>query len=565
MKLFTKILLLSILLLNQQSVAQRYAPPVDFKILLSGTFGELRSNHFHTGIDIKTKGVEGHEIKAIADGYISRIKVSSWGYGKTIYLTHPQTGHTSVYAHLQKFSSKIDSLVIKEHYKKEKFEIDFFPKRRLLIKQGEVIALSGNSGSSAGAHLHFEIRDTKSEKPINPLHLGFKVKDDISPTLVNLKIYAFDTTLIDGYNKDKIYPVKKNNNTYSLKKTPTINGAFGLGIYTYDKGNDSYNKNGIYSIKLSIDNILYYEFKVDTLNFSTKRYINAHIDYFEKKETNKKYHKCYKVTNNRLNNYPIIINDGIINFDDTITHKIKLEVSDIYNNNSTLNFNVKATNNPFLLKCPIIKNSKLIAFKLEKPNIFKTDNFTIHMKPYSLYEDISLNYQTTDSIEGVFGLVHNLHKNTVPVHKKYILSIKTNVPDSLKNKVYIATTDMKGNFWYLGGTWKQGFLRSKVREFGNFCVVADTTKPEIRGLNIFNGKELNNQTNIKCIIKDKHSGINKYRAEIDGKWILMEYDHKRNLLQFNINNSLTRGEHIFTLQVIDNVGNEKIYTNTFNY
>ena len=158
--------------LNAQSIypIDFFASPVDIKMSIAGTFGELRTNHFHAGIDIKTEGVEGQEVRAIADGYISRIKVSSWGYGKAIYLTHPQTGHTSVYAHLQKFSPKINELVRKEHYKQESFEINFFPnKDDLIIKQGEIIALSGNSGSSNGAHLHFEIRDTKSEKPINPL------------------------------------------------------------------------------------------------------------------------------------------------------------------------------------------------------------------------------------------------------------------------------------------------------------------------------------------------------------------------------------------------------------
>ena len=210
MTFFKPFLLIVILLVNQNVLAQKYTPPFDFKMLLSGTFGELRSNHFHSGIDIRTQGVEGHKVKAIADGYISRIKISTSGFGKAIYITHPRTGHTSVYAHLQKFSSKIDGIVKKEHYKQESFEIDFFPnKDALQIKQGEIIALSGNSGGSGGPHLHFEIRDTKSEHPINPLQFGFDITDNMAPVLEKLKIYAFDTTLINGYNKSKIYTISK--------------------------------------------------------------------------------------------------------------------------------------------------------------------------------------------------------------------------------------------------------------------------------------------------------------------------------------------------------------------
>jgi hypothetical protein len=566
MKLNLSLFLIITLLTFSNTSAQQYQAPLDFKMLLSGTFGELRGNHFHAGIDIKTEGVEGQKVYAIADGYISRIKVSTWGYGKAIYITHPETGHTSVYAHLQKFSTKIDSLVKKEHYKKESFEINLYPnKEALTIKKGEIIALSGNSGGSAGAHLHFEIRDTKNEHPINPLQFGFKVNDNIAPTLKKLKIYAFDTTLINGYNKSKIYTINKADGNYSIKDTITINGAFSVGIFTYDKLNGSYNKNGVYSIKLCVDSNICYQFKVDELDFSTSRYINAHVDYKEKKESKNKYHRCYKLPNNKLDNYSNLINEGIINIKDTLMHSINLKVTDIYGNTSNLSFNVKATNNPFLMRCPLPKDTTTTSFKLEQPNLFKAPNFELHMEENSLYEPLQFRYNTTDSIKGVYGLVHNVHNNTIPVHKKYLLSIKANVPDTFKSKTYIATTNMKGNFWHLGGTWKEGFLQTKVREFGDFCIVADTTNPEIKGVNIFPGKVFNTQTSIKLTIKDKDSGIKSYRGEIDGKWILMDYDYKRNLLRFNIEKSLTKGKHTFTLKVIDNVENEKNYKAEFTY
>ena len=566
MKLISSLLLIIIILSKTLVQAQDYQAPLDFRMLLSGTFGELRGNHFHAGIDIKTEGVEGQKVYSIADGYISRIKVSTWGYGKVIYITHPKTGHTSVYAHLKKFSTKIDSIVKKEHYKKESFEINFYPnKDALTVNKGEVIALSGNSGGSDGAHLHFEIRDTQTERPINPLQFGFNIADNIAPTLKKIKIYALDTTLIDGYRKSKIITINKKGDKYSIDETPTINGAFAVGIFTYDKLNDSYNKNGVYSIKLCVDTNICYQFKVDELDFSTSRYINAHVDYKEKKESKNKYHRCYILPNNKLTNYSNLINEGIISIKDTLTHSISLEVADIYGNVSELDFKIKSTNNPLLNRCPIPKDSISIPFSFNKVNIFKKENIELYMDEFSLYEPLMFRYNTNDSVAGVFGEIHQVHFNNIPVHKKYMLSIKADVPDTLKSKTYIATTDMNGNYWHIGGVWENGFLKAKVREFGDFCIVADTTNPKIKGVNIFPGKVLNTQTTIKVTIKDKHSGIKSYRGEIDGKWILMDYDYKRNLLRFDIEKNISKGKHTFTLKVIDNLGNPTEYKAEFIY
>ena len=288
-------------LTNQITYSQEYINPLDFRLLLSGTFGELRGNHFHAGIDFKTKGVEGQNIYAIADGFVSRIKVSSYGYGKALYINHPD-GKTSVYAHLKEFSEKIDTIVKKEHYKREKFEINIFPKPNSInVSQGEIIALSGNSGSSQGAHLHFEIRDTKTEHPLDPLDFGFKVKDNISPILKELKIFD-----IDNNKLSKTYKIKKTKDKYYVGDTLYSNEKTSLGIYTFDQSNDAYNRNGVNSIKLFLDSNLIYHFELDKLDFSKNKYINAHIDYEEKVLSKKKFHKCFRLPNNSLKNYKTI-------------------------------------------------------------------------------------------------------------------------------------------------------------------------------------------------------------------------------------------------------------------
>ena len=285
----------------------------------------------------------------------------------------------------------------------------------------------------------------------------------------------------------------------------------------------------------------------------------------KRKRIKNKYHRCYKLPNNKLTNYTKLINNGIINFNDTLTHKINLEISDYFNNISSFNFKVKSTNNPFLLRCPLPKDTIKTSFKFNEENILQKNNINLHMQPFSLYEPIMFNYNVTESAEGVYGEVHHLHYNTVPVHKKYTLAIKANLPENLKRKAYIATTDMKGHFWYIGGKWNNGYLKTKTKVFGDFCIVVDTIKPEIRGLNIFPEKVLNSQQTIKLIIKDKESGIKSFRGEIDGKWILLDYDHKQNLVRFDIDNNIIKGEHIFTLKVIDNVGNTAKYEAKFTY
>ena len=542
---------------------QDYHPPVDFKMLLSGTFGELRDNHFHSGIDIKTEGVEGQKVYAITDGYISRIKVSAWGYGKALYITHPD-GNTSVYAHLKEFSKSINDYVIENQYKKESFEIQLYPpKDKFVIKKGEIIALSGNTGGSAGAHLHFEIRNTKTEHPINPLQFGFDIADDIHPIINKIKMYAIDGT-VDGNSIEKSFKLKKNGVQYTLSDiTPIVKGKVAFSISTYDKLNGTYNKNGVYAIKLLVDSNLIYHFQMNEFSFAESRFINAHIDYKEKKISHTKYHRCYKLPNNKLSVYQKILEKGIVNFMDDTTHLVQFEVMDIYKNKSILSFKIKSTTTEIESENNMIFPHFSQHFSYMKPNLFKEKNFQLHIENHSLYEDLNFEYSELDSIEGVFGKVQHCHDDYVPIHKSFVISLKAEIPKKLKDKVYIAKVDEKGNFWYMGSSWRNSMLSAKVREFGDFCIVADTINPIIKGVNIYPGKKFNTQTTIRCTISDKESGIKTYRAEIDSKWILMEYDYKKKLLVYEIKDDLEKGKHTFSLVVSDKIGNSTSYIADF--
>tara|TARA_B100001093_G_scaffold519927_1_gene611453 strand:- start:40997 stop:42694 length:1698 start_codon:yes stop_codon:yes gene_type:complete len=558
------IILYCIFLLKFYSYSQNYTNPLDINLILSGTFGELRTNHFHAGIDLKTKGVEGLNVYSIADGYISRVKVSSYGYGKVIYINH-YDGNTSVYAHLKEFSYKIDSIIKIEQYKNKKFEIDYYLQKDVIkVQQKEIIGKSGNSGSSAGAHLHFEIRDSKTQKPINPLYFNFKIKDEIKPDIKKLKIYNFNNT-----HKHQTFDIiKKEKNNYSINDTLYAEGDFGIGISTYDKSNYAYNKNGVYSIKLYVDEKLTFHFIADTLDFITTRFINAHIDYKEKIQNKIKFHRLFKLPNNKLKNYKTNINNGIISLNDTNVHNIKVHVEDYNQNLSEIKFKVKNSlrknEKTNVLQEEIIQDIVLKKFYHNHKNVFLFKNFKVVLPEYSLYEDIVFKYSILDSVKGVFGNTHRCHKKYTPVHKKYDLYIKENIPEKIKNKVYIAKREKENTFKYIGGSWDGLFLKTSTREFGDFCIVADSTGPIIKGVNIFPGKKINKQKNIKLTIEDTKSGIKKFEASVNNVWVLMDYDHKTKIVRYDFNNIIKQGENKFVLRVTDNCNNLTTYKAVFN-
>jgi hypothetical protein len=517
-----------------------FSSPLDIQLILSGTFGELRTNHFHTGLDIKTKGRIGFDVKSIDDGYVSRINVSPFGYGKAIYITHPN-GYTSVYAHLDSFSPEIEKLVKKEQYKKERFTITIYPKEnKIRVIKNQIIGKTGNSGGSAGPHLHFEIRDTKTAKPQNPFNFGYKIKDSRKPTIRNAYVYKFD---------------KKDGNIISLEKIVIDNekvdtvfvpaGWIGLGIDTYDKLDYANNKNGVYSVKLSIDKNEYFKYKMDSLDFTEQRYINSFIDYAYFKENRKRIQKLFLDPGNKLSIYNFNKNDGYLEIEEGKILDLEMVVEDFKGNKTTANIVIKGS-------APIktVSNESKVVLDYSKDNLFETYNFKIKIPKGALYNNAGFDYSYRDSI-------YCIGDPNIPLQKSCSIELKIdNLNDSLADKMVIVSISDKGNESFVGGKIKDGYIYTRTRSFGKYKISYDTLAPTVTAINIKEGKWMSKDKFLKVKIEDDLSGIKKYRGEIDGHWIRMDYDAKRRTLKYNFDDLKLKGEkHTFTLEVKDNVGN----------
>jgi hypothetical protein len=567
LKIQLTILLFSIFTLAviaQKNYPQNYfISPMDIPLHLSGTFGELRTDHFHSGIDIRTGEVEGLKVYAVAEGYVSRIKVSAGGYGKAIYITHPN-GYVSVYAHLQQYGNDINKYVKNEQCRRESFEVDLYPAAGTLeVKQGELIALSGNSGGSGGPHLHFEIRDARTEKPINPLLFGFIVADVTPPVINTLKAYPADRNcLIRNKNREAEFAVQGSNGKYFLAgpDTVSISGKAYFGINTIDLFNNGNNKNGVYSISLMLDLNLVFEQVMETFSFDETRYINSLIDYPEYITLQRRVQKSYIQPNNRLSVYKNVKNEGIINFTDDGVHLLTYKVADIAGNVSILSFWVKSEEQKKTFdQSTLVQESEGVFFTYKKDNVCETNHIKFEVPGSALYDTLLFTYKLLPPVKNSFSGVHQLHKPTIPVHSRCSLSIMPDsLPIALRDKAIIVKIEEQ-KLSSAGGEWDNGFISTQIREFGRYCVMVDTLAPKIIPVNVSNNKNIAAQNTIKIQITDELSGISSYRGRLNGKWILMDYDPKNDLLTYLYDESLQKGENIFELMVTDKKNNVSNY------
>ncbi len=563
---FIGVLLIAIIVLafkaEQKTYPQNYfRSPVGYDMKLSGTFGELRPNHFHAGIDIKPlKGV-GDNIYAIADGYVSRVKALPNSYGNVVYIDHPN-GYTSVYAHLYRYNDSIGNYVKKKQYEQEKFRVDLHPAAgEIPVKKGQIIGYMGTSGRSFGTHLHFEIRDTKTEVAINPLLFGLKINDKVKPRITQLKVYSLNPEL-QILDEERI-DVKAGKYGYYVGGDTLRMGAWrvGLALKAFDFMNGVSNWNGIYSMDMLVDDSLTYSFKMDEISFDETRYINSHCDYKERLTRRSYFNRCYRQPGNQLSIYEHIANEGVISLEKDRAKKINFIVKDSYNNTSSLQFFIrrKAVETP--------EKQELYNYILpwHEQNIIYTGDFQVDFPSGSFYETEYLNYQVSrEPSDGTFSPTYHIGDRMTPIHKYFTIGIvPTNLPDHLRDKAVIAACPegMK-NQCLSNHRWQGDMLLAQAREFGNYTIMLDTIAPTIKVSKISSTMSKNYRMIFK--IDDDFSGIKSYRATVDGRWILMVYDEKNDQLTHKFDGRIPKGKHELLLTVEDFRGNIKTYKKTFS-
>src|SRR5664280_209907 len=567
------LILISILFFNTLSDFQvdrtLFISPLRIPLSLSANFGELRVDHFHSGIDIKTQGVTGKEVVAAADGYIYRIGVSPTGFGNALYLRHA-SGYSTVYGHLQKFSQEIDAYVKSQQYERKSFTVTLFPPKEMFrVRQGDLIAFSGNTGGSGGPHLHFEVRKADSETPLNPLLFNFGPADNIKPVIERLFIYpAISTTTINNLHDIKKISVAGSNGNYYIPSGNeiSISGPAGFGIKAYDQLNDNSNRCGIYSIELRIDSSLKFCYIMDEFSFNESRYINSHIDYETYMRENSFIERAFVLPNDKLSVYKNVVNRGIFNFTDGKAHHIEITVKDVNNNISALSFDVKSMvpSNGGIEK-PLREG---IIMPFNRNNLFRAQNITLSVPSGALYDTLFFMYKRDKGTPQMLSDVHYVHNKYTPLQRPCSLSIKpTSVPAGKESKMLIV--QMSDDFKKSGinSSYSDGFVTGDILSFGMFFAGIDTVPPAIYANQLRTGADLSGKSELRIRITDDLSGIKSYEPVIDGKWALFEYDQKNDLLTYRFDpDRIIKGTtHSLTLKVTDNKENQSIYRCDFKW
>lgn len=542
--------------------------PLDISPSTAGAFGEVRPNHFHSGLDFRTNQQEGYPVYAVADGYVSRLRIQLVGFGNAVYITHPN-GFTSVYGHLQRFNTDLLKAIRTYQYNEETYTVDFsLPETQIPIKKGDIIAWSGNTGSSAGPHLHFEIRDSKTEETINPQLFGLEIPDKVKPTISSLYLYDLDGKPFSEKTEKKAFVLAGVAGQYTLNSQQKIElpKEAGFGIVTSDKNSASSNVNGPYSINLYLDENLIFSSIWNRFNFDHSKAVNAHIDYPAYIVSGKVIHKSFIEPGDPLGIYNRELGNGLITLNDDEVHRLKYEVADIAGNTSELAFSVKRRPSDFAiekasLKDPVSIESVSHLF-YNRINELNFDNAKMIVKPGVLYNDLDFKHSETPAPTGSYSRMYNLHNRLTPIHDPFELWIK---PDStLTEEEKTKTVVMGTNGQVQISKYEDGYVKASIKNFGSYFVRLDTVAPKIVPLNITNGKDMRKTARVVVQISDNLSGIQSYRGTIDGKWILMEYNQKTRTLKHVFDERTSPGEHTFQLQVTDMKLNVKTFTANFS-
>ena len=545
-----------------------FSPPLDFNLSVSSNFGEIRADHFHSGIDIRTQAVTCKKVYAAADGYVSRLKIESGGYGKTVYITHPN-GLMTVYGHLDHFSPEIEKYVKDRQYEEKTHAINIFPlKSEFPVSAGQLVAFSGNTGYSFGPHLHFEVRNNASQNIRNVLLYNFDIQDKVPPKIFSVCLYPEGKdSYVNNSSEKLIITASGQNGSYKIRDDQAIfvAGNIGFGIEAYDYLNGAASRCGIYIIELYVDSIQVFSWRMDEFSFNESRYINSFIDYKEKQKTSRNIQKAFIDPNNRLSVYGHNINRGLVAFSDEKSHLVNFVLKDAYLNTSRMDFTVTSQKVTNVINRDS-KNDFIQFMQCSVLNTFVRDDIRLTVPQGALYTDLGFEYSRNDNGTGLLSPVHSVHNLYTPLHLACDLSIKPlSLPEALKDKAVLIKVDKNGEMKCAGGEWDNGFVKATIAEFGNYAVSVDTTPPVLKPLNFTGIPDMSDKNSMLFRAKDDLSGIMSYEGYIDGNWALFEYDAKNDLVFYNFDpERITRdSNHDLELYIIDNKQNINFYYTEF--
>lgn len=563
-------LLLSLLLFLEakaQYPSNYFTAPLDTPLIIVGSFGEIRNDHFHMGIDLSTGEQEGVPVMAAAEGFVSRIKISNDGYGKALYITHPN-GYVTVYGHLQKFTPALNELVRKMQYEKQSYEIDeTLSNKEVKLKKGEVIGYSGSSGSAEGPHLHFEIRHEETEEPINPLHFGLTGPDTIPPTINYIRVYPLaENGIVNKTDTATTYEVMMSEGVNYLNTLDYIQvfGTIMFGINATDRVNNSNATLGVYSVELYIDRNLAYQWQYDRLNFDESRYVNAHTDYMTHVRDRLTIERAFRLPGNHMNLGDTSMT-GYQFFTEDVSHDIRFVVRDFAGNKTVLEFQAltyaSLSSNQYQRR-----SDDALLVTPQKGIAVHKQRLDVSIPSGAVYQD----FYYTDAEAKSESYASNIFKvgnYYEAVHNPITVGIKPNaeLADSIKSKAVIAQLFSNNTLKSWGGKWNGKFLSANVRSFGDFVIAVDTVGPKVEkdyvpaDMNTVYGGV------VRIKVSDDLSGIKSYSVKIDNRWWLFEYNKKLNLLIGDLSAVDLNKKHPIEVTVVDERGNTTVWKSDFYY
>lgn len=532
-----------------------FGKPVPYRYYLSGNFCELRESHYHAGIDIKScKCGIPDSIVSIGEGYVSRIRVDAGGYGKCLYLDHPASGYTSVYAHMDRFNASIDSMVLQKQLETESYEVDFIPEPHLFpVLKGSFLGILGNTGYSFGPHLHFEVRDTKRDIPVNPFLLGFDVPDNSMPVLQTLAVHGLDQDL---YKISEVrHPVMQESDPeVEIPGIISVKACrAGMALQSFDRATGSSNKLGLYRIRMYVDDSLCYFSQLDKITFDHAKYIDGCVDYKVRRNEGKTFELCYRLPGNDAD-FIYSRGNGIIHLESGVINNIRIEAEDFHGNAKKLLFRIKLDDS--VDEDTLVHNQGTYVGVSDSIHL-QEKNLKLQLGPRHLFRNIRINISKNDTAGK--EPVYTIHDEGEPVKSPFSIAIMPEVLREYKmGKAVIVKFDSKNGRISYGGSWKDGYLHANVKEFGKYGIMYDTIGPAIKPLEFTviptDKSRFTFTLRDNLPVRGSMAGKLRYRVWIDSIFTVTPYSSKNALLEVPLRH-LAEGKHHLKIEAVDHSGN----------